>query len=67
MIYVSYEYLFYFREVIECDEFLSSPYESVVELISSDKLQVSSEEKVSNFMYRVLCNMMIKLADQFLL
>lgn len=38
--------LFYFREVVEGDEFLSLASEQVVKLISSDELTVPSEEKV---------------------
>jgi len=34
------------REVVGCDDFLSLSSAQVIKLISSDKLKVSSEEKV---------------------
>lgn len=53
MICGPHECYFNCREVIKGDEFLSLPCESVVELISSDKLKISSEEKVSNNIHYV--------------
>ena len=39
----------HFTEVVTCEEFLQLPSESIIEFISSDKLTVQSEDKVSLF------------------
>jgi len=38
--------MFVFREVVDGDEFLSLSSEQMIELISSDKLSIPSEEKI---------------------
>jgi len=46
-----------FRDVVKGDEFLSLSIEEVIKLISSDVLNVPSEEKVSK---PVMCNLGFK-------
>jgi len=42
------------RELYHYDEFLSLPVESVCRLISSDRLTVTTEEQVQNFVWKVI-------------
>jgi len=44
--FIYYCYILIFREVVGGDEFLSLSSEQVIQLISSNKLTVPSEEKV---------------------
>lgn len=42
---------FFSREIVEDDSFLNLPYDKLVELISSNELNDSSEEIVRNFSF----------------